>query len=134
MPEADTLVVAIGGGVFQGDTTNASDDYAASCGNQARGPDEAYALGGQTAAESYLNTERILEVLKRSDGQQFDQHLVRRFAQLIGIYPAGNLVRLNTGEIAVVMKVYAPDPHRPQVKVVVDRTGAKAVEPAGSAK
>jgi acetyl-CoA/propionyl-CoA carboxylase biotin carboxyl carrier protein len=28
--------------------------------------DEAYALGGQTAAESYLNTERILEAVERS--------------------------------------------------------------------
>ena len=29
--------------------------------------DEAYALGGQTAAESYLNTARILEIAERSD-------------------------------------------------------------------
>ncbi len=28
--------------------------------------DEAHALGGQTAAESYLNTERILEVISRT--------------------------------------------------------------------
>jgi acetyl-CoA/propionyl-CoA carboxylase biotin carboxyl carrier protein len=28
--------------------------------------DEAYALGGQTAAESYLNTERILEIIEQS--------------------------------------------------------------------
>src|SRR6187397_1207146 len=28
--------------------------------------DEAYALGGQTAAESYLNTERILDVIEQS--------------------------------------------------------------------
>jgi acetyl-CoA/propionyl-CoA carboxylase biotin carboxyl carrier protein len=28
--------------------------------------DEAYALGGQTAAESYLNTEKILEIIKTS--------------------------------------------------------------------
>src|SRR5689334_24021334 len=28
--------------------------------------DEAYGLGGQTAAESYLNTEAILDVIKRS--------------------------------------------------------------------
>ena len=62
-------------------------------------------------------------MLKRNDGQQFDQHLVRRFAQLIGIYPVGNLVRLNTGEVAVVLKVYAPDPYRPQVRVLFDREG-----------
>src|SRR4051794_38157031 len=32
----------------------------------ARLADEAYALGGQTAAESYLNTEKILEIIEQS--------------------------------------------------------------------
>jgi hypothetical protein len=35
------------------------------------------------------------------------------------------MVRLNTGEIAVVVKVYAPDPYRPQVRVLFDRTGSR---------
>jgi putative nucleotidyltransferase with HDIG domain len=70
-------------------------------------------------------SDRVLEVLKHKDGQQFDQHLVRRFAQLVGIYPVGNLVRLNTGEVAVVLKVYAPDPHRPQVRVVFGPDGKR---------
>ena len=68
------------------------------------------AMRSQRHYQQAFPTDRILAVLKRNDGTQFDQHLVRRFVQLIGIYPAGNLVRLNTGEVAVVMKVYAPDP------------------------
>jgi putative nucleotidyltransferase with HDIG domain len=83
------------------------------------------AMRSQRAYQKSFPTDRILEVLKRADGQQFDQHLVRRFAQLVGIYPAGNLVRLNTGEIAVVRKVYAPDPHRPQVRVLFARDGRR---------
>src|SRR2546421_12284358 len=31
--------------------------------------DEAYALGGQTAAESYLNTPAILDAIARSDAE-----------------------------------------------------------------
>ena len=83
------------------------------------------AMRSQRRYQQAFPTERILEVLKRNDGQQFDKHLVRRFVQLIGIYPAGNLVRLSTGEIAVVLKVYAPDPYRPQVRVLHDRQGTR---------
>jgi HD-GYP domain-containing protein (c-di-GMP phosphodiesterase class II) len=76
------------------------------------------AMRSQRVYQKAFPSERILEVLKRKDGREFDPHLVRRFAQLVGIFPAGNLVRLNTGEIAVVVKTYAPDPYRPQVRVV----------------
>jgi putative nucleotidyltransferase with HDIG domain len=83
------------------------------------------AMRSQRAYQQAFPTDRILEVLKRNDGRQFDQHLVRRFVQLIGIYPIGNLVRLNTGEIAVVRAIHAPDPYRPQVRVLIDRQGAR---------
>jgi putative nucleotidyltransferase with HDIG domain len=79
------------------------------------------AMRSQRLYQQAFPTDRILEVLKRNDGTQFDQHLVRRFVQLVGIYPAGNMVRLNTGEVAVVLKVYAPDPYRPRVRVLFDR-------------
>ncbi|PYR61159.1 MAG: hypothetical protein DMF91_10525, partial [Acidobacteria bacterium] len=81
------------------------------------------AMRSQRKYQQAFPTDRILDVLKRNDGAQFDQNLVRRFVQLIGIYPVGNLVRLDTGEIAVVLKVYAPDPYRPQVRIVFDRHG-----------
>src|SRR6516225_1485756 len=63
------------------------------------------AMRSQRRYQQAFPTDRILAVLKGNDGSQFDQHLVRRFVQLIGIYPSGNLVRLNTGEVAVVRKV-----------------------------
>ncbi len=63
-------------------------------------------------------TDRILEVLKRGDGRAFDQDLVRRFVQVMGIYPAGSLVRLNTGAAGVVLQSWPHDPQRPRVRVV----------------
>ena len=87
------------------------------------------AMRSQRAYQQAFPSDRILEVLKRSDGSPFDQHLVRRFAQLVGIYPVGNLVRLEGGEMAVVVTVYAPDPHRPHVRVVADRAGAQLDHP-----
>jgi hypothetical protein len=68
-------------------------------------------------------------VLQRNDGKQFDQNLVRRFAQLVGIYPAGNLVRLDGGEIAVVVRTYAPDPYRPRVRIVIGKDGVTIDRP-----
>jgi putative nucleotidyltransferase with HDIG domain len=83
------------------------------------------AMRSQRHYQQSFPTDRILEVLKRNDGTQFDKHLVRRFVQLIGIYPAGNLVRLNTGEVALVRQVYAPDPYRPAVRVLIGRDGRR---------
>jgi hypothetical protein len=83
------------------------------------------AMRSQRNYQQSFPTDRILAVLKRNDGQQFDQHLVRRFVQLIGIYPVGNIVRLNTGEVAVVMNIHAPDPYRPHVRVLIGRDGKR---------
>ncbi len=83
------------------------------------------AMRSQRAYQKAFPTDRILAVLKRNDGTQFDQHLVRRFVQLLGIYPPGNLVRLSTGEIAVVTQVHAPDPHRPRVRVLFAADGRR---------
>ena len=84
------------------------------------------AMRSQRAYQQAFPTDRILAVLKRNDGTQFDQNLVRRFVQLLGIYPPGNLVRLSTGEIAVVTQVHAPDPHRPRVRVLFAKDGTPA--------
>jgi putative nucleotidyltransferase with HDIG domain len=87
------------------------------------------AMRSQRRYQQSFPTDRIRAVLERSDGQQFDQDLVRRFVQLIGIYPPGTLVRLDTDEIAVVTRVYAPDPHRPRVRVVTSASGERLARP-----
>ncbi len=87
------------------------------------------AMRSQRKYQQSFPTDRIKAVLERNDGQQFDQNLVRRFVQLIGIYPPGNLVKLNTHEVGVVLRVYAPDPHRPRVRVVIDRAGQSMAKP-----
>jgi putative nucleotidyltransferase with HDIG domain len=83
------------------------------------------AMRSQRAYQQAFPTDRILAVLKRNDGTQFDSNLVRRFVQLLGIYPPGNLVTLSSGEIAVVTQVHAPDPHRPRVRVIIDKNGTR---------
>jgi putative nucleotidyltransferase with HDIG domain len=83
------------------------------------------AMRSQRSYQQSFPSERVLLVLQRNDGAQFDQNLVRRFVQLLGIYPVGNLVRLNTGEVAVVVRVHAADPYRPKVKILFNPDGAR---------
>ena len=87
------------------------------------------AMRSQRSYQPAFPSDRILQVMKRNDGQQFDQHLVRRFTQLPGIYPPGNLVRLDTGALAVVLAVHAPDPYKPRVKVIITPGGERLETP-----
>ena len=50
---------------------------------------------------------------------------MRRFVQLLGIYPPGTLVKLASDAVAVVTRVHAPDPYRPRVKVLFAPDGAR---------
>jgi putative nucleotidyltransferase with HDIG domain len=83
------------------------------------------AMRSQRSYQQAYPTDRILAVLKKNEGSQMDQNLVRRFTQLLGIYPPGNLVKLSTGEIAVVLHTHAPDPHRPRVRVLFGADGVR---------
>jgi putative nucleotidyltransferase with HDIG domain len=87
------------------------------------------AMRSQRAYQGAYPTERILAVLQKSDGLHFDQHLVRRFSQLMGLYPPGNMVRLDTGHVGVVIRSFAPDPRRPRVRVIIDAAGLRLTRP-----
>jgi len=87
------------------------------------------AMRSQRNYQKAFPTERIMAVLTQQDTGRFDQRLVRRFSQLMGIYPLGNLVKLDTGALAVVVQVHAADPSRPLVRVVVSPDGRKLSTP-----
>jgi HD-GYP domain-containing protein (c-di-GMP phosphodiesterase class II) len=74
-------------------------------------------------------SERILEVLRQSEGRAFEPNLVRRFVQLMGLYPAGSLVTLNTGAFAVVLRLAPHDPQRPRVRVIFAADGHRLEAP-----
>ena len=83
------------------------------------------AMRSQRAYQQAFPSERVLAVLRQGDGTHFEKHLVRRFVQLLGIYPPGTLVKLSTDEVAVVIRVHAPDPHRPRVKILFAADGRR---------
>jgi putative nucleotidyltransferase with HDIG domain len=76
-----------------------------------------------------LATDRIRAIMGEQDNPAFNQLLLKRFVNLMGLFPIGNLVRLNTDELAVVTAEHPSDPFRPQVKILTDATGERLEEP-----
>jgi HD-GYP domain-containing protein (c-di-GMP phosphodiesterase class II) len=54
---------------------------------------------------------------------QYHSSLVQRLISLLGVFPIGSLVRLNTGEQAVVVWVHSHSRLTPTIKLLKDRSG-----------
>jgi len=76
-----------------------------------------------------LATVRIRSIMGEQDNPAFNPVLLKRFVSLMGLFPIGTLVRLNTEELAVVTAEHPTDPFRPQVKIVMDKDGAVIEQP-----
>jgi putative nucleotidyltransferase with HDIG domain len=83
------------------------------------------ALRSNRAYRAGLATDRIKHIMSQQDGTSFNRTLLRRFVNLMGLFPVGTLVQLNTGELAVVTQTHPEDPFRPQVKLITDSKGEK---------
>jgi putative nucleotidyltransferase with HDIG domain len=76
-----------------------------------------------------MATTRIRSIMGEQGNPAFNQVLLKRFVNLMGLFPIGTLVRLNTEELAVVTAEHPTDPFRPQVKIITDKSGALVEEP-----
>ena len=81
------------------------------------------ALRSNRVYRAGMATDRIKAIMQQQDGTAFNRALLRRFVNMMGLYPIGTLVRLNTDELAVVTREHPDDPFRPQVKLVQDPQG-----------
>ncbi|MEZ5571334.1 MAG: HD-GYP domain-containing protein [Halioglobus sp.] len=61
-----------------------------------------------------------IKLLYESRDEDFQAELVESFIQAIGIYPAGTLVELSSGEVGVVVAEYRTRRLRPKVMVLLD--------------
>lgn len=85
-----------------------------------------------TAARPYRNgwlTHQGLKMLFKIRGTQFPAPYVDHFIRSLGLYPLGSMVRLDTGETAVVVEVHTDDLTRPAVQIVSDRYGRPLGKP-----
>ena len=76
-----------------------------------------------------MATVRIRSVMGEQGNPAFNQVLLKRFVNLMGLFPVGTLVHLNKGEVAVVTAEHPTDPFRPQVKIIMDSSGALIEDP-----
>jgi putative nucleotidyltransferase with HDIG domain len=72
-----------------------------------------------------LATARIRSIMGEQGNPAFNQALLRRFVNLMGLFPIGTIVRLNTEEVGVVTAEHPEDPFRPQVKILFDPKGER---------
>jgi len=72
-----------------------------------------------------LATARIRSIMGEQGNPAFNQTLLRRFVNLMGLFPIGTIVRLNTDEVGVVTAEHPEDPFRPQVKILFDPQGSR---------
>lgn len=81
------------------------------------------AMTSDRAYRKGMSASEALRVLFRYRGSQFDESLVEDFIRMIGIYPPGSLVELDTGEVAIVLATSPLHKLHPLVEVVLDADG-----------
>jgi putative nucleotidyltransferase with HDIG domain len=82
--------------------------------------------GGRPAM---LPHDAVRRLFLAGEKHQFEQALVESVIRSIGVYPTGSLVRLNTGEQAVVVAVNPQDRLKPRVKVIGGSRGESYASP-----
>ena len=77
-----------------------------------------------------LKKDEALALIAERSGTQFDPLLAKVFVEMLGAFPVGSLVLLDTGELAIVWKANQESSSslRPRVKVITDGSG-NFVEP-----
>ncbi len=76
-----------------------------------------------TSKRSYRQAtipDNALRMIYSQSGKKFDPLLTKAFVKIMGLYPVGSVVKLNSGEFGVVIRANREDLIRPTVKVVLD--------------
>lgn len=70
-----------------------------------------------------IRPEQSISVLMQGIGRAYDPGITKAFVNMLGIYPTGAAVRLNTGEIGLVVRPNSRDLLHPRVTIIIDREG-----------
>ena len=73
--------------------------------------------------------KEAMDIMRRLAGTTLNAELVEQFEKMMGEYPVGTLVRLDTNEIALVVKPHPMESVPPAVKVIIDAEGGVLAQP-----
>ena len=76
---------------------------------------------------SHFTRDEALTLMLAQSGREFHPALLREFVKMMGVYPVGSLVALDTGDLAIVME-NSPETRlllRPVVKIVAGADGGR---------
>ncbi|MCI0370218.1 MAG: HD-GYP domain-containing protein [candidate division NC10 bacterium] len=79
-----------------------------------------------TTARPYqtaMEPTRAIARMKELAATVFDPAVLEKFIEMLGIYPAGTVVRLDTGELALVLRPNREDSARPVLRILRDPAG-----------
>lgn len=71
-----------------------------------------------------LSPEKAASIIMKMAERELNPDLTRHFFHLMGIYPPGTMVRLDSGEIGVVNRQNPSEPLRPLVKIIYNKDGS----------
>ncbi|MGH7362356.1 MAG: HD-GYP domain-containing protein [Candidatus Methylomirabilales bacterium] len=73
--------------------------------------------------QAAMEPTRAIARMKELAGTVLDPAVLEKFIEMLGIYPAGTVVRLDTGELALVLRPNREDSARPVVRLLRDPAG-----------
>ncbi len=74
-----------------------------------------------------FSREAVLEMMREKSGQEFDPVILKAFTEMLGTYPVGSLVALDSGEVGIVFEANSHSAFalRPKVKIIANKQGKK---------
>ncbi len=73
--------------------------------------------------------KEAIEIMQKISGKALHPEYLKAFIKMLGMYPVGSVVRLNSNEIGIVFAVRPDSQDQPTVKIIMDRSGNYLPEP-----
>ncbi len=87
------------------------------------------AVTSERAHSPAVSPSDAIRLLYNSRDREFQAELVEVFIQAVGIYPAGSIVELSTGEVGVVVSESRTQRLKPRVMLLLDERKSRLPEP-----